>query len=88
MAIPPPAISPAAIHGIHQTLEKLVAATEQAGVATLVAAIVSARGKPTSIKEIMEIGQSMHFALRPAPTHSAYQAWAKNQKDHLEKVWD
>lgn len=67
---------------------QLISAVRQQTVPTVTAAIITARGKPTSIGEILEVQQSVTFALNPMPGHGAWEAWNKNKADHLGKVYD
>jgi hypothetical protein len=66
----------------------LLSALQQNTAATLAAAIVTARGKPVSIEQLLEIQRHVFFALNPSPGHGTYQAWAHDREKHLAKVYD
>jgi hypothetical protein len=66
----------------------LYSALQQNTAATLAAAIVTARGKPVSIEQLLEIQRHVHFALYPAPGHGTYQTWAHDRENHLAKIYD
>ena len=89
MSMPPePSIPLSVIAGIGQSLEKLANAAQSAAIATLTAAIVTARGKPTSINEVLEIAQNINFAMYPAPNHGLYKEWATKKEAKLAKIYD
>jgi hypothetical protein len=83
MAIPDSPIPP----GLMPEMVKITHALQASSVATLTAAIVSAAGRPFSIKEVMEISRNLHFAMHPAPQYGAYQEWVKTRDAALDKVW-
>jgi hypothetical protein len=88
MAMPDSPIPPQVISGIAETLQKLAAANQSIVTATLTAAIVSARAKPTSIKEVLEIQRDLFFAMHPSPNSGNYQAWVKNKEEKLSKIYE
>jgi len=76
------------IAGISQSLEKLAISNQSVATATLTAAIVSARGKPTSIKEVLEIAHDINFAMYPARNYGNYKEWEKTKDQRLAKIYD
>jgi hypothetical protein len=73
---------------IANALQKLANSNESLSVATLTAAIVTARGKPISIKEVLQLSRDIRFALHPAPNNNNYKEWQKNKAERLSKVHD
>jgi hypothetical protein len=80
-------MSSAAEQSVMRNLHKLVSATQTAAIATLAASIVSARGKPTSINEVLAIANDLQFAMFPEPS-GPYKEWAKTRAERLAKVYD
>jgi hypothetical protein len=72
---------------ITSSLEKLASSNRSIAIATLVAAIVGARGKPTSIKEVLEISQNISFAMYPMTGHGAYIEWERTKETALGKIY-
>ena len=66
----------------------MVSTMRQNVVATLTAAIVSARSKPISIAEVLEINRHVHFAMYPEHGLGAYQQWHQRRDEHLAKVYE
>ncbi len=65
----------------------LQSALQQNTAATLAAAIVTARAKPVSIEQLLQIQRDVFFALYPAHGHGAYQAWAMERDKPLAKIY-
>jgi len=64
----------------------MLLATQRNAVATIAGAMITVSGRPWSIKEVMELMNSLHFALHPSPGAGRYDAWAKDPQN-LEKVY-
>ena len=88
MAMPESPIPAPILMGAAQSLERLVAATQQSAIATLAAAIVAARGKPTSINEVLEISHDLHMAMFPPHGSGMLKEWMKTKDQRLAKVRD
>jgi len=73
---------------VAQSLEKLISATRESAVATLAAAIVTARGKPISINEVLAISHDLHMVMFPRTNTGMYQEWVKTKIERLAKVHD
>ena len=65
---------------------QLVDAVQSQRAATLVAAIVTAAGRPYSIAEVLEIERDVYLALYPQEGRGRYEEWAKTKDDRLAKV--
>jgi hypothetical protein len=88
MGIPASPITGPQVADIKIVLEGLVRATRESAVATITAAIINARGKPTSIEEVMEINRNVNFALHPDPRLPGYKEWNSTKAEALAKVYD
>ena len=88
MSTPDSPIPPQLITGISQSIEKLARSNQNVVLATLTAAIINARGKPTSINEVLAISRDIGFAMQPAPNYGVYQEWAKTKDQALAKIYD
>jgi len=71
-----------------ENVDKLLNSNKNLAAATLAAAIVTARGKPTSISEVVEIYKDLRFAMYPAPNYKVYKEWAETKDEKLAKVYD
>ena len=87
MAIPESPLTAAAIAPIIQTLPRIESALQKSSVAVLVAAVVSARGRPTSISEVLQIHEDIFWSIYPTVGQGRYEEWAKTKEDRLNKVW-
>ncbi|MDE1907192.1 MAG: hypothetical protein KGH75_12160 [Rhodospirillales bacterium] len=76
------------VNTIAQNLEKLASSNQSVAIATLTAAIVNARGKPTSIKEVLEIAHDINFTMHPAPNFGSYKEWLKTKDQRLAKIYE
>ena len=88
MAIQESPIPPQVLTSLNIEMMKLVNSTQLSAIATLAAAIVGAKGKPTSIKEVMEISNDLQMAMFPQTGSGAYQEWVKTRDARLAKVYE
>jgi hypothetical protein len=88
MSTPESPIPPHVVSGMNESLAKLVSATQDSAVATLTAAIVTARGKPISISDALAIAHDLHMAMFPPHGSATYKEWAKTKDQKLAKVQD
>jgi hypothetical protein len=59
---------------------------QQQTLATVTAAVVTARGKPTSVNEVLEIMASFAHVLYPQVNTTSFQKWNEQRVAHLSKV--
>jgi hypothetical protein len=88
MTLPETPIPPALATSLTQSMDKLIHATQQSTVATLAAAIVVARGKPTSIQDVLDVMYNLNFAIFPTPSRGHYQEWLQTKGEALTKPFD
>ena len=74
--------------GVIRGLSDLISVTRHSAVATLAAAIITARGKPISIEEALEINNDLHMAMFPRADGGALREWQKTKDAKLAKVHD
>ncbi|HTU54745.1 MAG TPA: hypothetical protein VMF62_12315 [Acetobacteraceae bacterium] len=67
------------------TLAKLADAARDTAAATVAAAIVTARGKPTSIKDVLEITRDARMAMFPDESKRD-ETWEQTKEVRLGKV--
>jgi hypothetical protein len=60
-------------------LARLANATEQAAAATIVAALITAAGRPHSVDEALDLLRDVRFSLNPTPNIGSYQQWVKTK---------
>jgi hypothetical protein len=72
---------------ILQQLTQLAEATKSQVIATQVAAIVTAAGKPVSIQQVRDLYYDLYWATYPQPNSGAYMEWSKSKDFRLSKVF-
>jgi hypothetical protein len=83
-----PELPPRAAADIVQSLTRLTDATRHSAVATLAAAIISARGRPISVEEALEIAHTVRLAMFPASAGGMAEEWKRTKAERLARVWD
>lgn len=71
---------------IFRELQSLVQAQRATQVSGLVAAIISAMGRPVSVEEVLKIQSDLWFSLYGDRNHGTYKEWAKTKDERLAKV--
>jgi hypothetical protein len=88
MALPETPLPPQFLSDVIANLHKLVNATQQSAIATLAAAVISARGKPVSIAEVLEISRDLQYAMFPVRELGIYKEWEKTKAERVAQIHD
>jgi hypothetical protein len=61
-------------------MQRLINASQKAAAATIVAALITASGRPHSVDLALELLRDVEFSLYPQPNLGAYQTWLQNKQ--------